>query len=227
MILQARVEERASTSDEQARVAQELLRTKEIDIQRLHSEIVQLRQTAISESHSISTIHPVINQNISVGVIDNTSQLENPDLTGQGAILERIGGLLRKTIAIKQEYLSIQLNKEIKDGIYRVEVRFEKCKYLQYTYTRIGIVKAGYKIPYPCNPRDKLHGQHMLYYNGYTGNIYFKEMQIQEIQQPVFFKQREISILIHLQFFLLTIHISKFSFTLLIDLQIPSIFVIS
>ncbi|KAA6370276.1 MAG: hypothetical protein EZS28_034196 [Streblomastix strix] len=104
---------------------------------------------------------------------DNKSELENPDPTGQGVRIERIQDLNRKAVALKQENLSVSLNKVIKDGIHRIEVRFEKCKQNGFSAGSVGTVKAGYKIPYPCDSNDKPHRQSMLEYFG-DGGIFIK-----------------------------------------------------
>jgi hypothetical protein len=73
----------------------------------------------------------------------------NPDSTGKGVRLERVNGLLRKAVALKDfESLCISLNKVMRKGIHSLSGKFDKCNY----DGCIGIVKADYKIPYPCNP---------------------------------------------------------------------------
>ncbi|KAA6373041.1 MAG: hypothetical protein EZS28_031433, partial [Streblomastix strix] len=105
---------------------------------------------------------------------DNKSELENPDPTGQGVRFERIQDLNRKAVALKEEVLSVSLNKVIKDGIHRIEVRFAKSNQLGHSFGSVGIVKAGYKIPYPCDSSSEPHNLNMLDYFGHRGEIYFK-----------------------------------------------------
>ncbi|KAA6377026.1 MAG: hypothetical protein EZS28_027447 [Streblomastix strix] len=166
--------EKARLSEQQKLQVQEQLRTKDADIQRLQNEINQLRQIQApsSATHSTQVIQPVVDRNATIQ--DNKSELENPDPTGQGVRLERIQDLNRKAVALKQEYLSVSLNKVIKDGIHRIEVRFEKFNQYGFSVGSVGIVKAGYKIPYPCYPYGEPHAKNMLLYYGYYGNIYFK-----------------------------------------------------
>ncbi|KAA6390824.1 MAG: hypothetical protein EZS28_013649 [Streblomastix strix] len=168
-------DERARLSEQQKLQVQEQLRTKDADNQRLQNEINQLRQIQApsSATHSTQVIQPVVDGNATIK--DNKSELENPDPTGQEVRIERIQDLNRKAVALKLEYLSVSLNKVIKDGIHRIEVRFAKCKSLiGYSDGSVGIVKAGYKIPYPCNNQEEPHKQNMLEYYGNTGNIIFK-----------------------------------------------------
>ncbi|KAA6347863.1 MAG: hypothetical protein EZS28_052004, partial [Streblomastix strix] len=105
-------------------------------------------------------------------VIENAQpKLENPDPTGQGARLECVNGLLRKAVAlIDREYLCISLNEVMKKGIHSLSVKFDKSN----LWGCIGIVKAYYKIPYPCLPGKKSNEQSMLIYWGYDGYIRFK-----------------------------------------------------
>ncbi|KAA6391583.1 MAG: hypothetical protein EZS28_012889 [Streblomastix strix] len=105
--------------------------------------------------------------------INNNSDLENPDPTGQRVLLEQIGDLLWKAVALKKENLSVSLNKAISEGIHRVEVRFEKCTSGKYSQGAVGIMKADYQIPYPCGPRSEPHRRSMLNYYGHVGNVYF------------------------------------------------------
>ncbi|KAA6398882.1 MAG: hypothetical protein EZS28_005591 [Streblomastix strix] len=167
-------QEQTRASDERATIAQEQLKTKDADIQRLLTEINQLIQIQApsSVSHSTSVNQPVIDLNDIIE--DIKSQLENPDPTGQGVRLEKIQNLIRKAVALKEDPLSISLNKVIKDGIHRIEVMFEKCNYGRYSDGVVGIVKADHKIPYPCNPGLEPHKKNMLFFSGYTGNTWFK-----------------------------------------------------
>ncbi|KAA6356324.1 MAG: hypothetical protein EZS28_048149, partial [Streblomastix strix] len=128
-----RAEERALASDERTRIALEQLRDKDAQIQHLQTEINQLRRTQLS---------------------DNSSQLENPDSSGQGSRLERIGGLLRKATILNQQFLSVPLNKVISSGIHRISVKFGKCNLSENVDADVGIVKANYKVPYPCHPMN-------------------------------------------------------------------------
>ncbi|KAA6368456.1 MAG: hypothetical protein EZS28_036017, partial [Streblomastix strix] len=169
-------DERVRLSEQQKLQIQEQLRTKDSDIQRLQNEITQLRQIKVpsSATHSTSVIQPVIDQNTIIE--DNKSELENPDPTGQGVRLERIQDLNRKAVALKdQQPLSVSLNKVIKDGIHRVEVRFEKCNGLfDYMNGVVGILKANYQIPYPCAPGLNQYNKNMLNYDGRIGGVFFK-----------------------------------------------------
>ncbi|KAA6374656.1 MAG: hypothetical protein EZS28_029817 [Streblomastix strix] len=171
-------EERARLSEQQKLQVQEQLRTKEADNQRLQNEINQLRQTQApsSATHSIQLIQAVVDRNAIIE--DNKSELENPDPTGQGVRFERIQDLNRKAVALRCDRLSVSLNNVIKDGIHRIEVRFEKCNNVEYSYGAVGIVKAGYKIPYPsfpCNSEQRMTViQSMLEYYGYFGQVLFK-----------------------------------------------------
>ncbi|KAA6379735.1 MAG: hypothetical protein EZS28_024739, partial [Streblomastix strix] len=166
--------ERARLSEQQKLQVQEQLRTKDADNQRLQNEINQLRQIQApsSATHSTQVIQPVVDRNATIE--DNKSELENPDPTEQGVRLERIQDLNRKAVALKQGSLCVSLNKVIKDGIHRIEVRFKKCNSGKYSFGSVGIVKAGYKIPYSCKPFGEPHKQNMLEYYGNTGKVYFK-----------------------------------------------------
>ncbi|KAA6364770.1 MAG: hypothetical protein EZS28_039703 [Streblomastix strix] len=159
-------DERARLSERQKLQVYEQLRTKDAEIQRLQTEINQLRQIQDPSlaTHSTQVIQPVVDRNATLE--DNKSELENPDPTGQGLRLERIQDLNRKAVAIKEDALSISLNKVIKDGIHRIEVRFDKCNYDKYSRGSVGIVKAGYKIPYPCDlSNSKMNLMKILYIN--------------------------------------------------------------
>ncbi|KAA6364869.1 MAG: hypothetical protein EZS28_039604, partial [Streblomastix strix] len=167
-------EERAHINEQQKIQAEEQLRTKDADNQRLQNEINQLRQIQApsSATHSTQVIQPVVDRNATIE--DNKSELGNPDPTGQRVRFERIQDLNRKAVALKQGYLSVSLNKVIKDGIHRIEVRFEKSNSGGHQYGSVGIVKAGYKIPYPCNSNFDPHKQNMLEYYGGSGKVLFK-----------------------------------------------------
>ncbi|KAA6389410.1 MAG: hypothetical protein EZS28_015062 [Streblomastix strix] len=108
-------------------------------------------------------------------VIKNaSSELENPDPTGQGVKLERVNGLLRKTVALRNEFLSFSLNKVMRQGIHSVSGKYDKSNLEEQVNGQIGICKADYKIVYPCWPSDGPHYKNMLQYFGFNGDIQFK-----------------------------------------------------
>ncbi|KAA6391962.1 MAG: hypothetical protein EZS28_012510 [Streblomastix strix] len=153
---------------EQARNAQEQNRNKDGEIIRLQTENIQLRQA----QQSIIQQKQVNNAPIE----DITSELENPDSQGHGIRFECIDGMLRRVVALHKSDLSFSLNKQIKNGIHSISVKFDKNSREQHEHIRgrVGIMKASYQIPYPCNPFSEPHRFNMLFYGAGTGNISFK-----------------------------------------------------
>ncbi|KAA6374562.1 MAG: hypothetical protein EZS28_029912 [Streblomastix strix] len=164
------IEEQLKISEEKTRIeemhlkeVQDQVTAKDSQIEHLLAEVAQLKHQPV--------------QTIEHGD-DTTAELSNPDSSGQGMSLERVSGLLRKAVALKQEFLVVSLNKEIKNGIRSLTVRFGKCNFLGFAQGYVGIAKSTYKIPYPCIPNVKPHCQNMLGYLGLDGEVCYKGQSI-------------------------------------------------
>ncbi|KAA6374368.1 MAG: hypothetical protein EZS28_030104, partial [Streblomastix strix] len=102
------------------------------------------------------------------------SDLQNTDPAEVGVRLERINGICRKATAMKDGVaLTVPLSKEIYAGIYKLNAKYDKCNWSGFSNVYVGIAKADYKIPYPCNPLNEPNRQNMLGYFGLTGNVGF------------------------------------------------------
>ncbi|KAA6381636.1 MAG: hypothetical protein EZS28_022837 [Streblomastix strix] len=152
---------------EQKISALDQVRAKETEIQHLRTEITQLR--------NISIQNPQIPLVIDQTQEDKTSELSNPDTTGEYIRLSRVDGLNRKAIALQdKQCVVIPLNKEMTKGIHSVSAKFEKCNLSGFANVYVGIAKASHPIPCPCDPLDEQNNKSMLYYFGYSGKVCFK-----------------------------------------------------
>ncbi|KAA6398154.1 MAG: hypothetical protein EZS28_006319 [Streblomastix strix] len=153
-------EQRLIDEQEQKRQALEQLRAKETENQRLQTEITELR--------NIPVLNPQISLVADSTQEDKTSQLSNPDTTGQYIRLERVDGLNRKAFALQdRQCVVIPLNKEIYKGIHSVSTKFEK-KQLQRIFRC---------ICWDCKSfsRNSMSMQTKKRLN--YGNVWFKEVQ--------------------------------------------------
>ncbi|KAA6402296.1 MAG: hypothetical protein EZS28_002170 [Streblomastix strix] len=105
---------------------------------------------------------------------DSKSELENPDPTGQELKLLYVDQLQRKVVAISKNNHSIPLNLVIKNGIHCFSGKFDKSSIQDHAYRIIGIVKADFRLSFPCAPGAEINMQSMLYYNGGSGGVHFK-----------------------------------------------------
>ncbi|KAA6394842.1 MAG: putative Protein-L-isoaspartateD-aspartate O-methyltransferase [Streblomastix strix] len=81
-------------------------------------------------------------------------------------------GIFRKAVVLKQsEFFCILLNMVLNTGIHSLTGKFENSTYDQ---RAIGVLRASYRVPYPCWIRNEPHCQNMLYFSGYNGNIRFQ-----------------------------------------------------
>ncbi|KAA6370774.1 MAG: hypothetical protein EZS28_033700 [Streblomastix strix] len=106
--------------------------------------------------------------------IDQIAELEDSYGRQSYVKLERVDGLLRKAIAIKDVHpVVVPLNKVMRDGIHRITVKFQKCYNQGSAFGAVGIVEASHRITCPCNTEKDNHNHHMLDYAG-NGCVCFK-----------------------------------------------------
>ncbi|KAA6382673.1 MAG: hypothetical protein EZS28_021799 [Streblomastix strix] len=110
---------------------------------------------------------------------DKTSELFNPDTTGQYIRIERVDGLNRKAVALQVKEVVIPLNKEITKGIHSVSARFEKSNKYGSANADVGIAKESFVITCPCNIDAEENYKSLLYYFGSTGKVYCKDRKIE------------------------------------------------
>ncbi|KAA6379090.1 MAG: hypothetical protein EZS28_025382 [Streblomastix strix] len=152
---------------EQKRLALEQVRSQYFEIQRFQTQIMQIRNTQVQNPQT-----PLI---IDSTQEDKTSELSNPDTTGQYIRLSLVDGLNRKAIARQdKQCVVIPLNKEMTKGIHNVSARFDKSNLNGFSLVYIGITKASHAIPCPCKPFDEQNNKSMLFYHGSSGNVCFK-----------------------------------------------------
>ncbi|KAA6381025.1 MAG: hypothetical protein EZS28_023448 [Streblomastix strix] len=178
-------DEKAKIAEQWAKIAEERAHASEIaeneDKQKAINAVQQSGTVLVTQIGAISqtqfssaTLTPMAAVASAI-TKDTSSELDNPDPLGLGVKFERVEGLIRKANALRQEHISLSLNKVITDGIHRVEVRFRKCNTSNgYADAYIGIVKADYVVPFPCNPYMEPHNKYMLYYHGGFGYVYYK-----------------------------------------------------
>ncbi|KAA6402792.1 MAG: hypothetical protein EZS28_001682 [Streblomastix strix] len=163
-------EQKAQQSEQRMLEVNEQIRIKDQQINRL--------QAQIAKNHPDSILIQQIVLPPRSGEEDYTSELENPDPIGSGVRLERVGRLFRKAINMRDQVCaSIILDKEIADGIHSITIRFDKNNVDGYVNGRLGIMKANYRIQYPCEPWLIPHRNNMLGYGGYSGFVKYKTIQ--------------------------------------------------
>ncbi|KAA6370532.1 MAG: hypothetical protein EZS28_033941 [Streblomastix strix] len=174
----ARIAENQRISGEYLRrQAQEQLLLKDAEIQFLKDEITRLQFQAVSQYQTplypqISIIPDDVGQNVTIELLSINSN-------EKAVKIERINGTNMKATSLQNEHVCILLNKDITEGIYIVNLRFEKSNnQLGCANGYVGIVKSEYKIPYPCNPIVSQNLQNMLSYYG-AGQVWYKEKWMQ------------------------------------------------
>ncbi|KAA6381639.1 MAG: hypothetical protein EZS28_022834 [Streblomastix strix] len=197
-------EERARLADEQLRTSQERAQlmeqlynitrqskdasqeremAKDVAILRLQTQVDQLKAENTELLLQNAQFQPHVPIHLEIPFhnnrqLDLTSELENIDPSGQNVRFDRINGLFRRAVAQQQKIsLVIPLNKVIRDGIHRCKVRFENCNGDEYANIFVGIVKADYQIPCPCNPRLNPNNQSMVAYTGFSSHVYYKDIE--------------------------------------------------
>ncbi|KAA6361689.1 MAG: hypothetical protein EZS28_042784 [Streblomastix strix] len=166
--LRLRDEQELKRQEQEQKIsALDQVRTKETEIQHLRTEITQLRNTQVQIPQT-----PLV---IDSTQEDKTSELSNPDTTGQYITLSRVDGLNRKAISLQdKQCVVISLNKEMTKGIHSVSAKFQKNNYIGFVNGLVGIKKASHMISCPCNLAQEQNKKNMLFYIGYLGKIWFK-----------------------------------------------------
>ncbi|KAA6396931.1 MAG: hypothetical protein EZS28_007541 [Streblomastix strix] len=140
--------------------AEDIIQAKDVEIKRLNDILLRLRSAPVPDLEAAEE--------------EKESEFEAPSSSEVVKLIEK-SGLKRKAVTLKDQVETVvPLNKVISDGIWSLTGKYKKSNVKGFVNGFVGLAKATYQIPYPCNATQHPHSRNLLIYFGFSGDIGYK-----------------------------------------------------